>query len=116
MSSSGSGTGIRNHQEAGEMNQMKRATGQAQGAADRRHQRHVLAAGDAAAIAVAFALVMSVTATFGGFRASELLYTLAAVSIGLVSLGRQGLWNPHKIAVRSVELVGLVRASALVLG
>ena len=98
------------------MNQLERATGQAQGVADRRLQRQVLATGDAAAIATGFAVVTSVAAAFGGFRASELLYTVAAVSIGLLSLYRLGLWNAHKIAVRSVELGGLVRASGAILG
>ncbi len=83
---------------------------------ERRRRQRIVATGDAAAISLAFALVMSFTVAFGRIHASEGLYTLAAAAIGLFSLRAQGLWNPHRIAIRWVELAGVARASAAILG
>ncbi len=83
---------------------------------ERRRQQRVIATGDAAAITIAFALVTSVTVAFGPLHGSELLYTGAAAAIGLFSLRAQGLWRSHKIAVRWVELAGIAKASAFILG
>ena len=46
-------------------------------------QQRIVATGDAAAITVAFSIVMSATAAFGGIRAGEVVYTLVAAGIGL---------------------------------
>src|SRR5262249_57055542 len=83
---------------------------------ERRRQQRIVATGDAAAITLAFALVMSVTVAFGRIQGSEALYTVAAGAIGLLSLRAQGLWRSHKIAVRWVELAGVAKASAFILG
>jgi exopolysaccharide biosynthesis polyprenyl glycosylphosphotransferase len=83
---------------------------------ERRREQRIIATGDAAAITLAFALVMSFTVAFGRIRGSEGLYTVAAAAIGLLSLRAQGLWRSHKIAVRWVELAGVARASAFILG
>ena len=83
---------------------------------ERRRQQRIIATGDAAAITLAFALVTSVTVAFGPLRSTEVLYTVAAATIGLVSLHAQGLWRSHKLAVRWVELAGIARASTLILG
>jgi exopolysaccharide biosynthesis polyprenyl glycosylphosphotransferase len=83
---------------------------------ERRRRQRIVATGDAAAISLAFALVMSATVAFGRIHASEPLYTLAAAAIGLFSLRAQGLWNPHRTTIRWVELAGVARASAAILG
>src|SRR4051812_30177773 len=83
---------------------------------ERRRQQRITATGDAAAITMAFALVLSYTVAFGRVHGSEFLYTVAAGSIGLLSLRSQGLWKAPKIAVRWVELAGIARASAFILG
>jgi exopolysaccharide biosynthesis polyprenyl glycosylphosphotransferase len=82
----------------------------------RRRQQRITATGDAAAITAAFALVMTYTVAFGRIHGSEYLYTLAAAAIGLLTLRAQGLWSAPKIAVRWVELAGIARASAFILG
>ena len=83
---------------------------------ERRRQERITATGDAAAITLAFAIVMSFTVAFGWVHGSEFLYTVAAGAIGLLSLRAQGLWKSHKIAVRWVELAGVAKASAFILG
>ena len=83
---------------------------------ERRRQQRIVATGDAAAITAAFALVISATAAFFGIRAGEVVYTLVAAGIGLVSLRTSGMWNAHRLAVRSAELGGIARASASILG
>ena len=83
---------------------------------ERRRQQRIIATGDAAAITLAFALVMSFTVAFGRIHGSELLYTVAACSIGLLSIRAQGLWRAPKLAVRWVELAGVAKASAAILG
>jgi exopolysaccharide biosynthesis polyprenyl glycosylphosphotransferase len=83
---------------------------------ERRRLQRIIATGDAAAITLAFALVMSVTVAFGRIHGSEALYTVAAAGIGLLSLRAQGLWRSHKIAVPWVELTGIAKASAFILG
>jgi exopolysaccharide biosynthesis polyprenyl glycosylphosphotransferase len=83
---------------------------------ERRRQERITATGDAAAITLAFAIIMSFTVAFGWLHGSEFLYTLAAGTIGLLSLRAQGLWKRHKIAVRWVELAGIAKASAFILG
>src|SRR6478672_3578133 len=83
---------------------------------ERRRQQRIIATGDAAAITLAFALVMSVTVAFGRIHGSEALYTLAAAAIGLLSLRAQGLWRSHQLAVRWVELAGVAKAAAFILG
>jgi exopolysaccharide biosynthesis polyprenyl glycosylphosphotransferase len=85
-------------------------------AAERRRQSRILATGDAAAISVAFTLVLTVSAAFGELHTRELPYTVAAVAIGLLSLRAQRMWNGHKIAVRQAELAGVARASAALVG
>src|SRR5262245_60242047 len=57
---------------------------------ERRRLQRIIATGDAAAITLAFALVTSVTVTFGPFHGSEVLYTVVAGAIGLASLRAQG--------------------------
>ena len=83
---------------------------------ERRRQQRIVATGDAAAITAAFALVMGGTVAFGGIRAGEVVYTLVAAGIGLVSLRSAGMWNAHRLAVRSAELVSILRASAAIFG
>ena len=83
---------------------------------ERRRQERITATGDAAAITLAFGLVMSFTVAFGWVHGSEFLYTVAAGAIGLLSLRAQGLWKSHKIAVRWVELAGVAKAAACILG
>jgi exopolysaccharide biosynthesis polyprenyl glycosylphosphotransferase len=83
---------------------------------ERRRRRRIIATGDAAAITLAFAIVMSATVAFGDVRASETIYTVAATVIGLISLRISGMWNAHKIAVRSFELTGIARASGAIFG
>ena len=39
-----------------------------------------------------------------------------AAAIGLLSLRLSGMWNAHKLALRSTELAGIARASASILG
>src|SRR5215213_2396911 len=82
---------------------------------ERRRQERITATGDAAAITLAFAIVMSFTVAFGRVHGSEFLYTVAAGAIGLLSLRAQGLWKSHKLAVRWVELAGIAKASAFIL-
>jgi exopolysaccharide biosynthesis polyprenyl glycosylphosphotransferase len=94
----------------------RRATAVPGAAFERRRQQRIVATGDAAAITLAFATVMSATVAFGGIRASESLYTVAAAAIGLLSLRLSGMWNAHKLALRSTELAGIARASASILG
>jgi exopolysaccharide biosynthesis polyprenyl glycosylphosphotransferase len=83
---------------------------------ERRRQQRIIATGDAAAITLAFTLVTSVTVAFGPLHGSEVLYTVAAAVIGLVSLRAEGLWRSHRLAVRWVELAGIAKASAFILG
>ena len=83
---------------------------------ERRRQQRIIATGDAAAITLAFALVMSVTVAIGRIHGSEVLYTIAAGVLGLFSIRAQGLWRSPKIAVRWVELAGVAKASAFILG
>lgn len=83
---------------------------------ERQRQQRIVATGDAAAITLAFALVMSATVAWGGIRAGEVVYTIVAAAIGLLSLRSSGMWNAHRLAIRTAELVGIVRASASIMG
>ena len=107
---------------SGAPTRVQRATGDraiastADAAFERRRQQRIVATGDAASITLAFALVMSATVAFGGIRAGEVVYTLVAAAIGLVSLRSSGMWNAHRLAIRTAELAGVARASAAILG
>jgi exopolysaccharide biosynthesis polyprenyl glycosylphosphotransferase len=92
------------------------ATPIARPAFERRRQQRIVATGDAVAVIVAFALVMSATVAFGGIRAGEVVYTLVAAGIALVSLRTSGMWNAHRLAIRSAELASIARASASIFG
>jgi exopolysaccharide biosynthesis polyprenyl glycosylphosphotransferase len=82
---------------------------------ERRRQQRIVATGDAVAITLAFAFIMSATVAFGGIRAGEVVYTVVAAGIGLLSLRTSGMWNAHKLAVRSAELAGIARATVSIL-
>ena len=79
------------------------------------HLQLILATGDGAVLAAAFALVMGVLTVSGSISAWALLYTVAAASIGLLSLRLQHMWSLHKIGVRSAELTGLLWTSVAAL-
>ncbi len=83
---------------------------------ERRRLQRIVATGDAVAVTLAFALVMSATVAFGGIRAGEVVYTLVAAGIGLFSLRSSGMWNAHRLAMRSAELASIARASASIFG
>ena len=75
----------------------------------------ILRIGDAVVIAAPFAVVMGVLTAFGSVPAWALLYTVAAMSIGLLSLRLQHMWSLHKIGHRSAEVTGLLWTSVAAL-
>jgi exopolysaccharide biosynthesis polyprenyl glycosylphosphotransferase len=81
----------------------------------RGRQQRILAAGDAAFILGAFALVIGVLIAFGAASTWALLYAVAAAAIGLLSLRVQRLWNADTIAARRRELTGLLWTSVVML-
>ncbi len=88
---------------------------QVRSAVEPGHQQLILATGDGAVLAAAFALVMGVLTVSGSISAWALLYTVAAASIGLLSLRLQDMWSLHKSGVRSAELTGLLWTSVAAL-
>jgi exopolysaccharide biosynthesis polyprenyl glycosylphosphotransferase len=68
--------------------------------------------GDAAAIVLGFTAVLSVAGSWLD-PTSIVLPTSAAVTIGLWTIRRAGLWNPRITAMRWVELSRLTRAASV---
>ena len=70
----------------------------------------VLKLGDAAAILIAFAVVL---ATAGRFDLSSIIVVPLAAGVGLSAFWASGLWNPRVTAMRWIELSKVTRAVAI---
>ena len=70
----------------------------------------VLKLGDAAAILIAFAVVL---ATTGRFDLSSIIVVPLAAGVGLSAFWASGLWNPRVTVMRWIELSKVTRAVAI---
>jgi exopolysaccharide biosynthesis polyprenyl glycosylphosphotransferase len=82
-------------------------------ASDERRLQVLLRGGDAAAILLGF-LAMAVTSGYHRLGAERSAFTLvAAMAIGLWAIRIEGLWNERVVAMRTIEISKLTRASTI---
>jgi exopolysaccharide biosynthesis polyprenyl glycosylphosphotransferase len=82
-------------------------------ARDERRLQALLRGGDAAAILLAF-LAMAVTSGYHRLGTERSAFTLvAAMAIGLWAIRFEGLWNERVVAMRTIEISKLTRATVV---